>query len=174
MPTPQALLNDIRTGPPVVCKNLELVPLSRNEPPGSAIDYILAAEALDRGILRVAEVDEAGSVPELRAVSEADVAILLLDGEELIGAKQNRILNTDVLLRPQAKKMIPVSCVEQGRWRHTRPDCGPEARAKDSGPAGQSGDRGCATKLAETGSKASGAAQEIGTVASQRDHDQRR
>ena len=34
-----------------------------------------------------------------------------MDGEELIGAKQNRIMNTDVLLRPHARKLIPVSNV---------------------------------------------------------------
>ena len=42
--------------------------------------------------------------------------MLLYDGEELVGAKQNRILNVSVLVDADAKLPIPVSCVEQGRW----------------------------------------------------------
>ncbi|MFH0979919.1 MAG: DUF6569 family protein [Planctomycetota bacterium] len=80
------------------------------------------AEAFASQALKVTEVTAQGSVPELYAVSESETCILILDGEELVGAKQNRILNTDVLLRPRSKTKIPVSCVEQGRWHHVRPD----------------------------------------------------
>ncbi len=83
------------------------------------LDYVLAAEAIEAGTLTVTEIDEAGSVPELLAVNAGEAMVLLLDGEELVGAKQNRIMNTTVLLRPKSKTKIPVSCVEQGRWRHT-------------------------------------------------------
>ena len=61
-------------------------------------------------------MDEAGSVPALRVVNTADRPLLLLDGEELLGAKQNRILNTSVLIAARSETRIPVSCVEQGRW----------------------------------------------------------
>ncbi len=97
-------------------RNLTLAPL-RGEG-RQQLDYILAAEAISAGTLTITEVDEAGSVPELLAVNNGDKMVLLLDGEELVGAKQNRILNTTVLLRPKSQTKIPVSCVEQGRWRH--------------------------------------------------------
>jgi len=48
----------------------------------------------------------------------ADRPVLLLDGEELVGAKQNRVLNTTVLVGKGARLDIPVSCVEQGRWAY--------------------------------------------------------
>ena len=44
---------------------------------------------------------------------------LFLEGEQLVGAKQNRILNTSVLVPAQARLTIPVSCVEAGRWNRT-------------------------------------------------------
>jgi hypothetical protein len=63
-------------------------------------------------------VSEAGTVPTLRLTNTAERLVLLLDGEELIGAKQNRVLNTTVLVAAGARLTIPVSCVEQGRWAY--------------------------------------------------------
>ena len=65
---------------------------------------------------RVSEVSEAGGVPFLKVANGADRPLPLLDGEELIGAKQNRIRNTTVLVAARTEVTIPVSCVEQGRW----------------------------------------------------------
>ena len=42
--------------------------------------------------------------------------MLLLDGEELVGAKQNRVLNLTILAPARQAITIPVSCVEAGRW----------------------------------------------------------
>jgi hypothetical protein len=74
--------------------------------------------ALDAGRARVSEVSEGGSVPELHFVNEGDEPILLLDGEELVGAKQNRILNITILAPAHKEIPIPVSCVEAGRWNY--------------------------------------------------------
>ena len=45
--------------------------------------------------------------------------MLILDGEELVGAKQNRLVNATLLIAAQVELVIPVSCVERGRWHHT-------------------------------------------------------
>ena len=74
------------------------------------------AEAGDT--VTIEEVSEAGAVPTLRVTSAADRPVLLLDGEELIGARQNRVLNTTVLVAAHSRLTIPVSCVEQGRWAY--------------------------------------------------------
>ena len=110
-------VDGLHVGDPIGHLNLTVVPVGGNG--HCHLDYILAADAIAAGSLTVTEVDVDGSVSELTVTSTAEQMVLLLDGEELIGAKQNRILNTSVLLPPRAKTTIPVSCVEQGRWRHT-------------------------------------------------------
>lgn len=82
------------------------------------VDFITLDEALDSGSLTVTELDESGSVPELKVTNKSDRKVLILDGEELVGAKQNRVLNVTVLIAAQSETVIPVSCVEQGRWSY--------------------------------------------------------
>jgi hypothetical protein len=84
----------------------------------SAPYFLLLDEALAARSVEVTESSEIGSVPVLELRSTADVPVLLLDGEELVGAKQNRILNTSVLAPASKTIQLPVSCVEQGRWRY--------------------------------------------------------
>lgn len=83
--------------------------------------YRTLAEALKTRELVVTEVGEAGSVPELKVVNRADRSVLLLDGEELKGAKQNRVLNTTILLKEKSETVVPVSCTERGRWAYSSP-----------------------------------------------------
>jgi hypothetical protein len=66
----------------------------------------------------VTEVSTGGSVPELAFDNQADEGVLLLDGEELVGARQNRVLNITILVGGHQHVVIPVSCVEHGRWRY--------------------------------------------------------
>lgn len=96
--------------------NLQITPLLATTP-GKA-DYLTLAEAQERGLAVVTEVSESGSVPTLRLTNNADQAVFLLDGEELVGAKQNRILNLSLLVPAKTILEIPVSCVEQGRWSY--------------------------------------------------------
>lgn len=108
---------EFRVGEPLAAGGVQAFPLFAA--PAGQIDYTLAHQALDAASLLVEEIGEAGSVPELQVENLSDVAILFLEGEELIGAKQNRVLNTSVLAAAHSKLRIPVSCVEQGRWRYT-------------------------------------------------------
>lgn len=82
----------------------------------SAVEYVTYEEALDAGAVKVSEMSDAGRVPELMLENSGTKAVLVIDGEQLIGAKQNRILNTTVLIAGSSQVIIPVSCVEQGRW----------------------------------------------------------
>ena len=78
--------------------------------------YITLSQALESNSIHIGEIDHGGSVPELIVENSSDKPVLLLDGEELQGAKQNRVLNTTVLVKEHSKVVIPVSCTEQGRW----------------------------------------------------------
>ncbi len=60
-------------------------------------------------------------MPELKVMNKSPRMILILDGEELVGAKQNRIVNTTILVKGNATIVIPVSCVEHGRWSYDSP-----------------------------------------------------
>jgi len=114
--TISTLLGTIRLGEPSSSGALTLLPVF-GETEG-APEFVTLGEALTAGSLLVTEVDVGGSVPELMAHNQGAVGVLVLDGEELVGAKQNRVLNTSIYLAPGAKAVIPVSCTERGRWRH--------------------------------------------------------
>ncbi|MGD8536088.1 MAG: hypothetical protein PVF66_09600 [Candidatus Aminicenantes bacterium] len=97
-------------------KNMGVLPLltSLDESP----EYLTLKEALDLQVLTITEVSQEGSVPELKVINSADIPVLLLDGEEVVGAKQNRVLNTSILVEEKSELVIPVSCTEQGRWAY--------------------------------------------------------
>lgn len=108
------VLSNIRLGEPVCDGGLTLIPIFGEF--SDAPKLITLTEALGTGTLVVTEVDSGGSVPELRARNDGSAGVLILDGEELAGAKQNRVLNTSVFLKSETEIVIPVSCTERGRW----------------------------------------------------------
>jgi len=67
-------------------------------------------------------VSEGGSVPLLRAENSGVNPVLILDGEEVGGGKQYRIVNTSLIILPGKMMDIPVSCMEAGRWNRQRED----------------------------------------------------
>jgi len=115
----QNYLKEVKVGRQQSHRNLAIFPLLSSYAIG--LDYITLDEALTEGLIEVVEVSEEGTVPELKVVNKSPCMILILDGEELVGAKQNRIVNTTILIQEKSTTVIPVSCVEQGRWAHTSP-----------------------------------------------------
>jgi hypothetical protein len=95
-------------------EKMTVIPLIGKPDEGSV--YLTLKEAMDMNLLKIMEVDDSGTVPELKAVNMSELPVLILDGEELVGAKQNRVLNTTVLLKGGSETLIPVSCTEEGRW----------------------------------------------------------
>ena len=109
-------LDGLHFGPAQTTRNLTIVPLLR--PGALPADYLTLDTALAKGLVEVTEISEGGSVPELFFRNRSDYKVLLVDGEELVGARQNRVLNLSVLVGARSELKIPVSCVEQGRWSY--------------------------------------------------------
>lgn len=88
---------------------------------GEVIDegFMLLEEALKTEKVAVQEVSEGGSVPNLYVENGfTDLDLLLLQGDILMGAKQNRTVNASIIVPHASSLKIPVSCVEQGRWSY--------------------------------------------------------
>ncbi len=109
-------LEGITLGPPKTAGPLTLFPLLSaiaGEPPG----YLTLEEALARESVVVTEQGE-GTVPEILVENAGNIPLLLFEGEELIGARQNRCLNLTIIVAAHTKIKAPVSCVEHGRWSY--------------------------------------------------------
>lgn len=107
-------ISELKIGPPQSYRGLSIFPLQSSRI--GSTDYLLLGDALDAGLVSVGEVSHGGSVPDLLAVNRADRPVLIVDGEELLGAKQNRVANLTLLVPAAKSTSIPVSCVEAGRW----------------------------------------------------------
>lgn len=123
-----ACLEALSPGAPVHAGRLTVVPLLA-EGPFAESPYLLLDEAVEAKLLDISEVSEAGIVANLLATNLSPRPVLLFDGEELKGAKQNRILNATILVPAGARLTLPVSCVEQGRWRYEAAGFAPSGEA---------------------------------------------
>ena len=118
-----ATLESLDIGAPQTCEPLTIWPLVLPEadtPGDPGPPYLPLAHALEKGSAVVDEVSSGGSIPHVRVRNEGDTAVLVLFGEEILGAKQNRIANATFLVPPLRAVVLDVSCVEAGRWTGTR------------------------------------------------------
>jgi hypothetical protein len=112
----RTLLEKVKLGGKQSHLNMTLFPLLASD--AGEPDYLILEEALGQGMVEITEVSQGGSVPDLKLINKSPNKLLVVDGEELVGAKQNRILNATFLIAGQTEITIPVSCVEQGRWSY--------------------------------------------------------
>lgn len=103
----------IRYGDPISFSGLTLFPLFTDR--RAPFEYLLLAQAVEAGTAVVEEIGH-GTVPGLRIHNRGEKPVLLVDGEHLLGVKQNRVLNATILVPEKTALDVPVSCVEAGRW----------------------------------------------------------
>ena len=68
----------------------------------------------------VTELPGRASVNDVLVQNPTDMGVLLYEGEELLGAQQNRTVDHAVLVAAGSSLKVPVSCVEHGRWDRSR------------------------------------------------------
>ena len=78
-------------------------------------DYFTLDEAIKLDLIKVREKGS-GDVNLVVLQNYAGRPVFIMDGEEIVGAKQNRTINSSVMIGTKQIAEIPVSCVEQGRW----------------------------------------------------------
>jgi hypothetical protein len=171
--TVEKWLEGIRLGRAKRCGGVVLVPLLKGDRSVDASEttrggtgYRTMPEAMARGDLLVMEVSSIGMPGEVLAWNRGDVPVLMLEGEEWSGARQNRVLMASVLLRPGPPQHLPVACSEPGRWNYPGKGAGPAMG--ESGSCLPPGMR-AAARMARTlsGEWTSEAAKAVGEVVRQ-------
>lgn len=110
------VLDNIKFGKPQTYRNMTILPLIYKN--GNKVEYISLNTALKNDYITIKELDEGATVSELKVINHSKHNVLIIDGEQFVGAKQNRIINASVFVGANSKFVIDVSCVEEGRWHH--------------------------------------------------------
>ncbi len=105
---------DLGLGNQIELGDLSIFPLLGIGPP--RVSYLSGPEAIGAGLIEVSELSRP-DVSCLLVNNLSSFPVLLLEGEMLIGMNQNRTMNVTVLCPPMTRTTVPVSCVEEGRWR---------------------------------------------------------
>jgi len=100
-------------------ENLKIIPLFYQNP-AKKLHYLSLTEALKSKQIEITELDSGARVSDVSIFNHSKLPVLILDGEMLIGAKQNRVANASYLIPPEQKLIIKVSCMEHGRWQSGR------------------------------------------------------
>jgi hypothetical protein len=107
-----ALLTDItslKPGTPVTHEGITLIPIFAPEGRGSQIK--VAGDEL------VVSELAAPTVPQLQVHNPTAHELLIPAGKILSGGRQTRVVNVSIVVPAGATIVIPVSCVEAGRWQ---------------------------------------------------------
>jgi hypothetical protein len=101
-------LTQAKVGQPANYKGLQIFPVTFGS---GRPDGVRIAD----DTLQVSELDSA-TVPQLQVHNPGTVPLLIPAGRVLEGGRQTRTVNVSILVPAGATMVIPVSCVEAGRW----------------------------------------------------------
>ncbi len=112
---PVAWLEKLKLGKAQVLEPYTVYPLCVEETAAPDPGLLLTHQAIEAQVLEILEKGE-GEVQELEALNKGDQPVVILEGDTLVGCKQNRVVARSVILGRGKRTPIPVGCMEQGRW----------------------------------------------------------
>jgi hypothetical protein len=84
----------------------------------TGLDYRLGVDAMADGSITLGEIGR-GTVSAIRAHNQSRQRVLFVDGDHLVGARQNRAVIASAVIGAGQQVDLPVCCVEEGRWHPT-------------------------------------------------------
>lgn len=96
-----------------VHKNVAVIPIKT--PISHKVDLLTLKKGFELGLVNVKECEQS-TVNTIIVENKSVAPLLLVDGEEIVGGDQNRIMDATILIAPQSEMKVPVNCTEHGRW----------------------------------------------------------
>jgi len=109
----------LSVGEPHIYGNLAVYPVYYPGGGEKLGDLLTLSEALATGKFKITEISEGASVNVLEVHNKTGKYVVLLAGEIIRGAKQDRIISYDTVVPPVGVYYVDVFCVEAGRWYET-------------------------------------------------------
>ncbi len=108
-------MNNLNLKEPIFLRNLVVYPIEDGE---EKIEFKIATidENLNSKKGKFRELD-VPNVNKIKFDNEGELPVLMLDGEEITGSLQNRIIARSILVEAHRSQNIPVICAEEGRWK---------------------------------------------------------
>lgn len=103
---------DIELLTPQSHENVAIIPLRT---PKKYVDLLTLQKGFELGLVEVKEC-ETSTVNTLIVENHAVTPLILIDGEEVVGGDQNRLVNATTIIAANSQSPISVSCTERGRW----------------------------------------------------------
>lgn len=104
---------DLKVAEPVFLRNLKIYPVKGAN--GSGFTVTTIEEAINAGDAELRELDTP-DVNEILFMNRGNSPVLMLDGDEITGALQNRIIATSNITEPNSTRRVSVICAEENRW----------------------------------------------------------
>ena len=115
IPGEEEITSDIELLTPQSHKHMTVIPLKTQT--NYKFDILTLKKGFELGLVEVKECEQS-TVNTLLVKNKSIDPLILIDGEEVVGGKQNRIVNSTTVIAPKSESPVSVSCTEHGRWKY--------------------------------------------------------